>query len=54
MALAMFAPSPRVDDAVLSALTTVVLRAEGTRTVVVIGGEADISSRPPLSDGLRG
>jgi anti-anti-sigma factor len=51
VALAMLAPSPCVDD-VLSALSTVVVRTEGTRTIVVIGGEADISTRPVLSDAL--
>lgn len=52
MALAMLFSSPCAEHDVLSALTTVVLRAEGTRTIVVIGGEADLSTRPAVSDAL--
>ena len=52
MALAMLAPSPCAEHGDLSAPTTVVLRAEGTRTIVVLLGEADISSRPVVSDAL--
>jgi anti-sigma B factor antagonist len=45
-------PSPaRTAVSVPSALTTIV-RAEGTRTVVVLQGEADFSTRPVLSDAL--
>jgi anti-anti-sigma factor len=41
------APTARI---VLSPLTVPVMRVEGTRTVVVLRGEADCSSRPVLSD----
>jgi anti-anti-sigma factor len=52
MAPAMLAPSPCAEHGVMSALTTVVVRAEGARTVVAVGGEADLFNRPALSQAL--
>ena len=52
MARTVFAPSLRAARAVRSGLLTTFVRAEGNRSVVVLRGEADLSTRPALSDVL--
>jgi anti-anti-sigma factor len=52
MTVTVLPPSAHTAGSVLSALTTPVVRAEGTRTVVVLLGEADFSTRPVLADAL--
>lgn len=51
MGYTVFPPSVRTARTLQSTLTTTV-SAEGTRTLVVLQGEADLSTRPVLSDVL--
>ncbi len=46
--------SARTARSLPAALTTSRTRADGTRAVVVLKGEADFSTRPTLSDVLSG
>ena len=50
MATTVVRSSVGTTRSVLSPLTVPVMRVEGTRTIVVLRGEADCSSRPVLSD----
>src|ERR1700736_2812402 len=50
MATTVVRSSAGTARSVLSPLTVPVMRVEGTRTVVVLRGETDCSSRPVLSD----
>jgi anti-anti-sigma factor len=46
----MLSPSGRAGSGGPSDLTIPMLRMEGTRTVVVVRGEVDLSTRPVLAD----
>ena len=52
MTLTGLSPSARSGGRVRSALSIPVVRAEGDRTVVVLRGEADFSTRAVLADAL--
>jgi anti-anti-sigma factor len=52
MTLTVLRPSARTARSFRLALTTPVVHAEGKRTVVVLRGEADVSTRPVLCDVL--
>jgi anti-anti-sigma factor len=52
MAHSVLPMSARTVAGVSSDFTVRIVRAEGMRTVVVLGGEADFSIRPDLSDAL--
>ena len=53
MALTMLPPSTdTVQRVVRGAVTSPVVHAEGTHTVVTLRGEADVSTRPALADVL--
>ena len=52
MARTVFSPTVRAARTVRSGLLTTSVRAEGNRSVVVLWGEADLSTRPALSDVL--
>jgi anti-anti-sigma factor len=50
MARTAVLPSRSAPHGTRLALTTPVVRAEGVRTIVVLQGEADLSTRPALAD----
>jgi anti-sigma B factor antagonist len=50
MAVTVFPPSADIIGDVRSALTVPVVQAEGTRTVVALPGETDVTARPALCD----
>jgi hypothetical protein len=52
MALAQRSPSADPTSSVGFAWATAIVRAGGTRTVVALRGEFDVSSRPVLSEAL--
>lgn len=54
MTLAEVSPSVRAAPTLPSALLTPEVRAEGTRTVITLRGEADSSTRPVMFDVLSG